>query len=467
MTRGRRWGSGLAGVLVAGLAFWAVLAPGTVRSLVMEIIPDHFPAAMWHRDVGQARQSGPVCQDSFEWDEGRALVDPRPAANPGAPGGPVRREGRSGPMARLGPDATLHDYLAAEVSYLTVIRQLERERRDTVTRLWAARAMRRRALASLEVADRRLAAQKRRVQRRSKDLSAFYEVLYKLVDGWQDIPLLDRRRSSPPLDGRMELLAIIEHLKGELESEQRVLADLRARRERDLAAMRRAKDTEARLDALRDTLGARIARAGQELSDLRRLKEHRNRSREVWDKRARRLHRAVVELEQDVLRESQGFETLKGKLLRPVPGVVLPYPKTKGHGAVLVGAEPGWSARAPASGKVVFAGPVPGFGNVVIIDHGEGYSSVVGYLSRLTVTVGQRVRAGRPLGRVANPGGLSTRKRRFCYYELRRSGVPLDPFDWLRFSGRRRRAPRLRRLPKGMPDGLPRAVADRLIPVRK
>ena len=106
---------------------------------------------------------------------------------------------------------------------------------------------------------------------------------------------------------------------------------------------------------------------------------------------------------------------------------------------------------------------MPGFGKVVILDHGEGFTSVVGSLSHLAVRKGQRVRRGKPLGRVVGRPGLSTRKRRYCYYELRRSGVPLDPFDWLRFSGRRSRAPRLHHRPR-LPSSLPRAVADRLIP---
>ena len=405
MSRRFRLASGLLGLTLAVAGLWAVLAPASIRELLLNFSPQRLPVSFSKvvQDSGSAR----VCMDSLEdmlpgseskSGQGRAAdsrgwvsgsgeqpagfgtglawagdgTSPRPSARASASARPGRIRGAReatvgdgprpprGPMVQLGPDAALQDYLQAEVAYLTLLRQMGRELRDTVTRLWAARARRRRALAAWEVAMRRLRAQKARVDRRTKELSSFYQTLYKLVDGWDQIPLLDRRNTAPPLDGRMELLSIIRHLRQELDAEKTILASLDADRKRALNAMERAKTSEASLDALRDGLSARIARAQQELSDLRRLKEHRNRSREVWDRRARQLHKAVVELEEDLRRQAQGFDSLKGRILRPVPGIVLPYPGDRTHKAVLVGAEPGWWARAPATGRVVSQAPCPG-----------------------------------------------------------------------------------------------------------
>jgi septal ring factor EnvC (AmiA/AmiB activator) len=82
--------------------------------------------------------------------------------------------------------------------------------------------------------------------------------------------------------------------------------------------------------------------------------------------------------------------------------------------------QPGASVRAPAAGRVVFARPFRGYGNVVILDHGNGWSSALTGLDRLTVRVGARVDQGAPVGSAAN--GDQPR----LSVELRRRGVPID-----------------------------------------
>lgn len=85
------------------------------------------------------------------------------------------------------------------------------------------------------------------------------------------------------------------------------------------------------------------------------------------------------------------------------------------------------SVRAPRAGRVVFAAPFRDFGPVLILDHGDGYHTLIAGMARIDVTVGTQVEAGDPVGRmVANPG----RPRRL-YVELRRHGEPVDPLPWL------------------------------------
>ncbi|MBX7513900.1 peptidoglycan DD-metalloendopeptidase family protein [Qipengyuania sp. GH38] len=82
-------------------------------------------------------------------------------------------------------------------------------------------------------------------------------------------------------------------------------------------------------------------------------------------------------------------------------------------------------AVAPGAGRVVFAGPYRGFGSITIIEHENGWTSLVTGLSRLSVTVGQEVAAGSPLGQ----GGTS---ESLVSLELRRDGEPVNPLDHLR-----------------------------------
>lgn len=74
---------------------------------------------------------------------------------------------------------------------------------------------------------------------------------------------------------------------------------------------------------------------------------------------------------------------------------------------------------APQVGRIVFAGSFRGYGQIVIIDHGNGWTSLVTHLSVLQVAVGQKVILGSPIGRA---GGGKPR----ITIELRRSGRPVD-----------------------------------------
>ena len=76
-------------------------------------------------------------------------------------------------------------------------------------------------------------------------------------------------------------------------------------------------------------------------------------------------------------------------------------------------------AVAPTAGRVVFAGPYRGYGQILIIDHGGGWTTLITGLLRLSAAVGDMVRQGDPLGN-AGPG------RPNITIELRRNGRPVD-----------------------------------------
>jgi len=92
---------------------------------------------------------------------------------------------------------------------------------------------------------------------------------------------------------------------------------------------------------------------------------------------------------------------------------------------ISLAARPGAQAVAPGAGRVAFAGPYQGYGSIVIIEHGGGWTSLVTGLATLDARVGQMVIAGAPLGR-AGPG------RPVLSLELRKDGAPLNPLDFLR-----------------------------------
>jgi septal ring factor EnvC (AmiA/AmiB activator) len=78
---------------------------------------------------------------------------------------------------------------------------------------------------------------------------------------------------------------------------------------------------------------------------------------------------------------------------------------------------------SPARGRVMFAGPFRGYGQIIIIEHDTDMHSLVSGFGRIDVTVGQKVAQGEPLGLVDG----SPASRQDVYFELRRQGDPIDP----------------------------------------
>lgn len=77
------------------------------------------------------------------------------------------------------------------------------------------------------------------------------------------------------------------------------------------------------------------------------------------------------------------------------------------HGGIDIAAEPGTPVRAPAAGTVAFAGRNADYGLAVVLDHGQEIRSVYGHLSRIMVSMGQRVERGGVIGLTGNSGRSS------------------------------------------------------------
>ena len=82
---------------------------------------------------------------------------------------------------------------------------------------------------------------------------------------------------------------------------------------------------------------------------------------------------------------------------------------------------------ATYDGQVVFAGVFRGYGQLLIIEHGEGYHTLLAGLARIDSIIGQKVVTGEPVGLMGRPAGT----RPVLYLELRRNGQPINPLPWL------------------------------------
>jgi murein DD-endopeptidase MepM/ murein hydrolase activator NlpD len=98
------------------------------------------------------------------------------------------------------------------------------------------------------------------------------------------------------------------------------------------------------------------------------------------------------------------------------------------HMGIDFDAHTGDPVASAAGGVVVFAGVKSGYGNVVEVDHGNGYSTLYGHNSRLVVRVGDIVRAGQTVAR-AGSTGRSTGPH--VHFEVHVNGRPVNPRKFL------------------------------------
>lgn len=126
-----------------------------------------------------------------------------------------------------------------------------------------------------------------------------------------------------------------------------------------------------------------------------------------------------------------GFSKAKGRLSRPARGpLVTAFHSELSKGVVSNGIDIKTAAKAqviaPFDGTVIYAGPFKNFANLVIIDHGEGYTSLLSGLGETDTEVGQTLLAGEPVGTM--PADTNSK----LHMEIRKNNHPVDPNEWIK-----------------------------------
>lgn len=211
-----------------------------------------------------------------------------------------------------------------------------------------------------------------------------------------------------------------------------------------LAGNRRELETRGRrLDALAEELGGRsaeLARQRQERAELLTQLDSRYATEEA---RMQALERERADAEQmlEEVREalarlerpppSTAIEQTRGELPWPVQGAVASRFR-RGAGVhdngILIQAAEGTPVKAVHAGQVVFADWMRGFGNLLIIDHGDHVMTLHAHLQHFETGVGSGVSRGDTVGAVGSSGGQD---RPALYFEVRRAGEPIDPQGWI------------------------------------
>ena len=255
----------------------------------------------------------------------------------------------------------------------------------------------------------------------------------ELIDGMQD----NLKQIETINQQTTQALQEIKELKLAQEEERKSLQAQKAERSKVLqklsskiAAQRNEIDKLKRDEKRLSSLVERLARIAREQAEARR-KQSQAAQKKPADSKSGTVARnqALPTSKYD----GSNFASLKGKLNLPVRGDV-----TNRYGAarkdtglswkgLFIRAPEGAEVKSVAKGSVVFADWLRGFGNLIIIDHGDGYMSLYGNNQSLLKNLGDDVKGGDTIAAVGNTGGNESSG---LYFELRRQSQPFDPLSW-------------------------------------
>jgi septal ring factor EnvC (AmiA/AmiB activator) len=334
----------------------------------------------------------------------------------------------------------------------------------------------------IEVIGERLARQKDQEQAIRKSLWARRDVLAEVLGG------LERMGLNPPpailvtpqdalssVRSAILLGAVVPGLRQEtdalladLNELSRLSASIQAERDRlsaaatDLMAEKKKLafllnekerlrgENEAELEAERNR-AAQLARKSKNLKELiasleveaDKRREAEEAERQADAERARREDQlaAMPVPEHNRLVGAIAFDALRGQLSLPVSGRrAKRFGDKDGLGGTMhgdmVATQSAAIVTAPVDASVLYAGPFRSYGQLLILNAGDGYHVVLAGLGRITVTQGQAVLAGEPVGAMGEARVASAASRDVgsggseLYVEFRKDGKPVDPDRW-------------------------------------
>lgn len=208
---------------------------------------------------------------------------------------------------------------------------------------------------------------------------------------------------------------------------------------KSVKAKKKVEQLASQANDLRDLLN-KLEKQRQE--KLHRQEEERRRLAELKAAEARRAAEETKKLEEkqradlikfkpEVINEvGENFVKAKGHLLRPARGpVVTAYGEQMSKGVtskgIIIKTRSQAQVISPYDGTVIFAGPFRGYGNLIIIEHGQGYLSLLAGLEEVDCELGQMLLAGEPVGQMPESGDAR------LYVELRKDNHPVNPLTWI------------------------------------
>lgn len=237
-----------------------------------------------------------------------------------------------------------------------------------------------------------------------------------------------------------------ERKRREMEAQARIAAE-KAAREAEIAAKVAAREAEeqAKRAAHEAEVAAKVAakeKHEREVAEMKKAQEAEiaatkaaqaaeAKAQAAARDAARAAERTAADEREKAERANRPFSRAQGEMPFPARGrVVVRFGQTDETQSLSKGisieTRAGGQVIAPYNGQIVFAGPFRGYGLLLIIEHGEGYHTLLAGMTRIDGTVGQHLTTGEPVGVMGQGEG-----KPLLYVELRHNGQPVNPLPWL------------------------------------
>jgi septal ring factor EnvC (AmiA/AmiB activator) len=237
------------------------------------------------------------------------------------------------------------------------------------------------------------------------------------------------------------ILAYDEKVMNQMMDNQRNLEILRSRLQahRDEKG-RRVEQYQKEINQLaveRTKRSKLLAYVRKEMSAQQAIIESLKQAARKLDEKIQNLGAGLTATAPDKNIEGKPFRDYKGLLKMPVKGKIVSlfgkfkntrYDVLNFRSGIEIQTERGEPIQAVYRGKILYADWFKGYGNMIILDHGDSYYTVYAHIEEIFKTAGDVVEAGEVMATVGDTGSMTGPK---LYFEIRHHGKPLDPMQWL------------------------------------
>ena len=349
--------------------------------------------------------------------------------------------------AARGREAVLSSEVGADT---TRVRSLEVRLAPLAVRREIAEAKARTLTAELDRLNQRLAAEnkgladaKRLIGVQRAALGARLRELYRRGETSPIVLMLESRSITQVVATNSALNRITQNDRTLIRTVANYAVTVRSARDRIAILQNGVRIKDQRAEAGAAAARAASASLERQTAELRRARDHRRvllrrigAQREDLEVEAKGLRSQSLKLANEIIRASGGPVAAIGP--PSAAGLVWPVnaPITSGfgfrwgrmHEGVDLGVPEGTPIAAAAAGKVIVSGWQGGYGNLVVVDHGNGLATAYGHQSRTAVSVGQEVAQGSIIGYSGNTGH-STGPH--LHFEVRVNGQATNPLAYL------------------------------------
>lgn len=330
------------------------------------------------------------------------------------------------------------DSLASQERTLLVeLRKLEVDRELKSEELTSAESDLRRTREKVSATSARAAALQNTAETERPDVERRMVQLYKLgrAGYWRLLLDLDNLRSLGRVYRTASALNRLDRER--VQQHEQTLKALATERQALEAQVRDAEKLYERALAARTAIDRAVAARTALVSSIDSQRDLNAQLAGELEAAQQRLQNTVAQLGGRGANLSLPLRPFQGALPWPAQGVVIGrfgrqttgrFGTSIARSGIEISLAEGQAIRAVHEGTVAFADQFTGYGNLIIVDHGDGIYSLYGYLSSLEAARGAHVEAQTPVGSSGrDPSGNPA-----LYFELRIDGKPVDPLQWLK-----------------------------------